>query len=167
MSTVAVPLPRQERSAASRVALAGAVVALLDISWAYLLWGVILKKVTVMSLFQSVAAGLLGRASFQGGVRTAALGALCHVVIAFGWTIGFYLTVRAIPALRRTMRTTTGAVVAGLAMGVVVYLGMQMVVLPLSRARPATFGNFMYWLNLAQHMVMIGLPMALIIRDGE
>jgi len=167
MSTLAVPVPRRERSAASQVALAGAAVAVLDISGAYLLWGVIMKGATPMSLLQSVAEGLLGRAAYQGGMRTAALGAVCHVVIAYAWTIGFYLAVRGIPALRRMMRTTTGVVIVGLAMGTVVHLGMQMVVLPLSRARPMSFGTWLYWLDLALHMVMVGLPMALIIRDGE
>jgi hypothetical protein len=167
MSTLAVPVPRRERSAASQIALAGAVVAVLDISLVYLLFGVIMKGVTPMALLQSVAEGLLGRASYQGGVRTAALGAVCHVVISYGWTIGFYLAVRGIPALRRMMRTTTGVVIVGLAMGAVVHFAMQLVVLPLSRARPMPFGTRIFWLDLALHMVAVGLPMALIIRDGE
>jgi hypothetical protein len=167
MSTVAVPLPRRERSAAPRVMLAGLLVALLDISYAYVFWGVILKKVTVMSLFQSVAAGLLGRDAFQGGARTAVLGAALHLLIAFSWTIGFYLTVRSAGALRRMMRTPGGRVAGGLIAGAVVYAGMQFVVLPLSHAHATPVSNWQFWLNLVQHMVMIGLPMALVIRDGE
>jgi hypothetical protein len=143
------------------------VVALLDITYAYIFFGLILKLVGVQSLFQSIAAGLLGRAAYQGGLPTALLGAGLHLLIAYSWTVAFYLAVRNLDALHRAARTTAGRIVLGLAYGVVVYLLMDLVVLKLSRANSTPPTNWRFYVNLVQHMVMIGLPIALIIGDGD
>src|SRR5215218_8989584 len=113
MSTI-VPSASVRNPVPRRVLLAGAVVALLDISYAYVFFGLILGLVGVESLFQSISAGLLGRAAFQGGLPTALLGAALHLLIAYSWTVAFYLAVRNVDALHRAARTTGGRVVLGL-----------------------------------------------------
>jgi len=169
MSTVAVPHSAREPIAVRRIATAGAVMAVLDILYAWLNWVVVQKVITTQQLFQSIAAGVLGRqAASAGGAGSAALGAVLHVVIAFIWAIVFYAAVRSLPALRRAVSTTRGAIVAGLLFGVVVYLGMNYVVVPFSntgRGFPKIGAPF--FINLVQHMLMVGLPIALIIRDGR
>lgn len=169
MSTVAVPMPTRERVPVRTIVTAGAVMAFLDILYAWLNWVVVQKVITTEQLFHSVAAGLIGpQAARAGGTRTAVLGAFLHVVVAFLWTIGFYVAVRVSPALRRWVSTTRGAVLVGLLYGVVVYLGMNYVVVPFSatgRGLPTI--NVKFFINLVQHMLMVGLPIALIIRDGR
>lgn len=169
MPTAALPLPTREPTPTRRIVLAGAVMAALDIFYAWANWVVVQHVITTEQLFQSISAGVLGpEAARAGGTRTAVLGAFLHVVIAFLWAIGFYLAVRVSPALRRWVGTTRGAVLAGLAYGVVVYLAMNYVVVPFSatgRAFPTI--NVKFFINLVQHMLMVGLPIALIIRDGE
>ncbi|HET7228896.1 MAG TPA: hypothetical protein VFJ16_02710 [Longimicrobium sp.] len=169
MSTVAVPHPTREPIAVRRVAIAGAVMAFLDILYAWLNWVVVQKVITTEQLFQSISAGVLGReAARAGGMQSALLGAVLHVVIAFGWAIGFYLAVRVSPTLRRWVATTGGAVAVGLAYGVVVYLAMNYIVVPFSatgRSFPTI--NVKFFINLVQHMLMVGLPIVLIIRDGR
>jgi len=169
MSTVAVPLPSREHVPVRRIAAAGAVMAFLDILYAWLNWVVVQKVITTEQLFHSVAAGLIGpQAARAGGTQTAVLGAFLHVVVAFLWTIGFYVAVRVSPALRRWVSTTRGAVIVGLLYGVVVYLGMNYVVLPLSAAgRGFPHINVKFFINLVQHMLMVGLPVVLVIRDGR
>ena len=167
MSTAAVPPTAVRSSAARRVLVAGAVVALLDITYAYIFFGLILKLVGVESLFQSISAGLMGRAAYDGGLATALLGAGFHLLIAYSWTVAFYLAVRNLDALHRAARTTGGRIVLGLAYGVVVYLLMDLVVLKLSRAHSTPPTNWRFYVNLVQHMAMIGLPIALIIGDGD
>lgn len=169
MSTVAVPQSTRAPGDPSRVLVAGAVMAALDIAYAWLNWVVIQHVITTEQLFHSISAGLLGRdAARAGGTQTAILGAFLHVVVAFLWTIGFYVAVRMSPALRRWVSTTRGAIVVGLLYGVVVYLGMNYVVLPLSAAgRGLPHITLQFFINLVQHMVMVGLPVVLIIRDGE
>jgi hypothetical protein len=65
------------------------------------------------------------------------------------------------------MRTQTGAVLAGLAFGMLVWVVMDLVVLKLSRTGSLPPSHPRFWINLAQHAVMVGLPIALIVRDGE
>ena len=170
MSTLAVPpMTARERFPVRLIAFAGAVVAVLDIVYAWANWVVVQHVITTQQLFQSIAAGLVGReAARAGGMTTAVLGAALHVLIAFIWTVIFYLAVRTLPPLRRWVATTGGAVAAGLLFGAVVYLGMNYVVIPLSAApRPMPKLTAQYFVNLVQHMVMIGLPMGLIVRDGR
>ena len=62
--------------------LAGGLAAgALDISYAWLFWAVKAGP-TAQRIFQSVAAGLLGKASFAGGWPTALLGLGLHFSIA-------------------------------------------------------------------------------------
>ncbi|HYX71332.1 MAG TPA: hypothetical protein VE732_01055, partial [Nitrososphaera sp.] len=59
----------------------GLAVGILDGLFALIFYGLILG-VQPMRIFQSVASGLLGRASFEGGVPTFLLGILLHFVVA-------------------------------------------------------------------------------------
>jgi Na+-translocating ferredoxin:NAD+ oxidoreductase RnfD subunit len=163
-----LPLSQRQSSIARRILLAGAIVALLDIAYAYVYFALILGLVDGFAgVLQSIAAGLLGRAAFEGGMGTAALGAVLHVIIAYAWTCAFFVAVRAWEGLRRAMRTQTGAVIVGLVFGMLVWVVMDLVVMELSRARSLPPTHPRFWINLAQHAVMVGLPIALIVRDGE
>ncbi len=86
---------------------------ILDITSAFILFG--LKGATPVRILQSIASGLLGPASFNGGAATAILGGILHFVIAFGAASTFYL------ASRRLRLLTQRPVISGLAFGVVVY----------------------------------------------
>lgn len=106
-------------------------------------------------VLQSIASGVLGPSSYQGGLRTAALGLLLHFVIALGAAAVYGAASRQWSVLwLRPVR-------CGLAYGVIVYLVMNLVVVPLSRIGfrlPA-------WPSIALlvviHMVCVGLPIAL------
>ena len=56
------------------------------------------------------------------------------------------------------------AVPAGLLYGVAVYLFMNFVVLPLSAVRRPPFELGIFLLNMVEHMLLVGLPIALAIR---
>ena len=163
-----LPIGHRQSSVARRILLAGALVALFDITYAYIYFALILGLVDGLEgVFQSIAAGLLGREAFHGGLPTAALGAVLHVIIAYTWTCAFYLAVRGWPGLRRAMRTTAGATIVGLVLGMFIWTFMDLVVLKLSRARSLPPSNPRFWINFAQHALMIGPPIALGVRDGE
>ena len=55
--------------------------------------------VTPVRVLQSVASGLLGKSSFQGGTKTAILGAFLHFFIAFSWAAIFYVVSRRVTFL--------------------------------------------------------------------
>jgi hypothetical protein len=123
-----------------------------DITFAFVVW----RSIGPVRVLQSVASGLLGAAAREGGLATAALGAVLHFTIAFIWATVFWL------ASRRLKVLVQHPVVCGLLYGVVVYAFMYFVVLPLS----AIHANFPHdastiLLNSAGHALLVGLPIAL------
>ena len=115
-----------------------------------------LKPVTVL---QSVASGLLGRASFQGGIKTAVLGAFLHFFIAFSWAAIYYL------ASRRLLFMTEKPFIAGLIYGEFVWIVMTFVVLPLSAIhRWPTWNKASIITGPIGHMFLVGLPIALAVK---
>jgi uncharacterized membrane protein YagU involved in acid resistance len=97
---------------------------------------------------QSVARGVLGTASFEGGVPTALLGAVLHYTIALTMAATYYLVSRKLHALTRR------PIACGLAYGVLLYLIMNLVVLPLSAVGMPKFDNVV-WVALS--VVMHGV----------
>jgi len=139
--------------------LAGGLVAgTLDIAYACVFWG--LKAGTSPErIFQSVAAGLLGRDSFKGGIATAALGLFLHYFIAISMSVAYYLVARHWTTLREK------PVAYGAAYGLVLYGVMNYIVLPLSAARGGGSGGALWIvLSLLVHMSLIGVPIALFAR---
>jgi len=107
---------------------------------------------------QSVAAGLLGDSSFQGGVGTAALGLVLHYLIASSMAVVYYLAARRWPALwHRPVRL-------GAAYGLLLYVIMNYVVVPLSAARPGSKDPLWVTFSIAVHVLLIGIPIALFAR---
>lgn len=108
---------------------------------------------------QSVASGLLGAAAYTGGATTAALGVASHYFIATLWSAVFYL------ASRKLRFLTENSIAAGLLYGVVVYVIMNFVVIPLSavppRPAPSLSGRI---IGLLVIIFCIGVPIALIVR---
>jgi hypothetical protein len=111
------------------------------------------------ALLQTVASGLLGKASYEGGPTTAALGLLLHFLIAFAFAAVY------VAASRRIRFLAQHAVIAGAVFGFLVFFFMRLVVLPLSAfPYPVTFRPLATVLDLASHMFLFGLPIALAAR---
>ncbi len=139
-------------------ALGGLTVGTLDILDAFTFFG-IRNGVSPSRILQSIAAGLLGRASFQGGPATAALGLVLHFIIAFGIVGTYFVVARAVPALRRRPFLT------GPLFGLVAYGVMNYVVIPLSAAASGGTPPVPVLLNgLLIHAFGVGLPAALFAR---
>jgi hypothetical protein len=146
------------------VTLAAIVVAALDLAYAMLVWTVIQPVTTPRGILQSIASGLLGRSSFGGGWPTAILGLGLHLFIALVWTLIFLAALRLLPPLRRWVSDRRGAVLVGLGYGALMWLGMDLIVLPLSRARATPVGSPFFFINLAQHALVLGPPIVLLLR---
>jgi hypothetical protein len=166
MSTATVTVTNRGRLTKS-ILLAATIVAVLDILYAIFLYAVILKITTPGRVFQSIAAGLLGKASYQGGSATIVLGGALHFLIACIWTVIWVVLVQWSSRLRDLVRERSGAIVVGLLYGAFVHLMMHLVVIPLSQIHRMTDFDWDFWLNIVQQGVMVGLPIVLIIRDGE
>ena len=137
------------------IAITGLIVGAMDITAACL--QAISRGATATRLLQFVASGLIGQRAFQGGAGTAALGLGLHFVIAFSLVAVFYAASRRIVFLRRQ------AVISGIIYGLVVYAFMNLVVVPLSAAKPrhTLTGDL---IQIGIHMFVIGLPTALLVR---
>lgn len=112
-----------------------------------------------LSVFQNVAGGVIGLdAARAGGVPTFVLGVALHFLIAGLWAALFWLLGRRVPALLRH------ALPAGLLYGLVIFYGMNCVVLPWSALRtPAWPPPSAPW-PIVAHMLVVGLPIALAAR---
>ena len=137
----------------------GLVVGTVDIVFAMTIWDW-WADVPGLHVLQTAASGLLGPASFGGGVRTAALGLVLHFTIALVMAMVFYLAARRRPVLwRRPME-------AGIVYGFLIYGAMYHVLVPLSPAPPGPSAPHWIALNVVVHVLFIGLPIALFVRQG-
>jgi hypothetical protein len=107
-------------------------------------------------IFQSIASGWMGRAAYTGGLATAALGAVTHYFIAFG-IVAVY-----VGAGTRIRLLTRYPIACGIVYGLLVYLFMNRVVIPLSAIGTATWPVLPVLANgLLIHVFGIGIPTAL------
>ena len=136
-----------------RAALAGGT---LDLIYAFTITWLRASRSPVWVL-QSVASGALGPAAFDGGVATAALGALAHysILVICAWLLWLAAT--------RFRFARAHPLVAGLALGTGIFVVMNFVVLPLS-AYPFTLHPTWAWVarTLVVHLA-IGLAIAAVL----
>src|SRR5262249_18556820 len=86
-------------SARRAIATGTLMVGALDACLALIFWG--LRGGRPIRIFQSIAAGLLGRASYAGGLPTATLGLFLHFFIAGSIVATYFLASRRIDVLTR------------------------------------------------------------------
>lgn len=135
----------------------GLVVGILDGLFALVFYGMILGVKTIR-IFQSVASGLLGKAAYEGGIKTFLLGVLLHFIVATCIAAVYYLASLKLPVLIQR------PVICGLLYGLIAYLVMNYVVIPLSAIglRPTTLRVFLP--AFIAHALLVGLPVALLAR---
>lgn len=118
---------KRPASAWRTVVGAGATAATLDLTYVFTLY-YFLRGVTPQRVLHTIASGIYGQASYDGGWTTAAVGFAAHyfiLIVAAWW---YFLASRYIGALRRH------TIACGIAYGVAIYCCMNFVVVPLSNA---------------------------------
>ncbi|MDT5062571.1 MAG: hypothetical protein QOH63_3030 [Acidobacteriota bacterium] len=135
----------------------GLVVGILDGLFALVFYGLILGA-KPMRIFQSVASGLLGKASYEGGIQTFLLGILLHFIVASCIAAVYYVASLKLPVLIHR------AVVCGLIYGMLAYLVMNYVVIPLSAIGSRPFSLRLFLPAFIGHALLVGLPIALLAR---
>jgi hypothetical protein len=123
------------------------------------------RGITPWRVFQYIASGLIGLRSFQIGWTSVWLGVLMHYAIALSWTSVFYLAATEWNITVLTRRP----IVFGLVFGVIVYVVMNFIVLPLSgvphpRAAITVASRVTAVLAL---IFCIGLPVSLLTRANQ
>lgn len=130
----------------------GAVSGALDIGYACARGAI--NGIAPVRVLQSVAGGLLGRSTFDGGTSTALLGLFLHFLMTMAMAAVFVVAAARLPLLR------SHPIPVGLAYGAAIYWVMNRVVLPLSRF-PGPQPTELNLSGLLVHMFLVGLPIAL------
>ena len=86
---------------------------------------------TPARIYNFIASGVFGPAAMSGGTPMVFAGIGFHMLIAMGWTILFFLAARQFEVLRRHW------IGAAVGYGILVWILMNKVVLPLSRVQMA------------------------------
>lgn len=136
------------------ILLAGFVAGLLDITAAIISF-YLNRHTGPTRMFQYIASAVLGKDAYDGGTGTAALGLLLHFIIAYIFTIIFFLLY---PKLNLYSKNV---ILTGLAYGIVVWLIMNLVVVPLSNAAAAPFKVKGVIIGALILMFCIGLPISI------
>lgn len=144
------------RAVVAAVVVGGLAAGALDIVYAFTVYG--LRGVAPLTILQSIAAGVLGREAFRGGVEAGALGAALHFFMTGVMAGVFVAASLALPWLRER------AVQWGMIYGGTIFLAMNFVVVPLSRANSALPPLELYAAGFVVHVVLVGLPIALAAR---
>lgn len=155
----AAKVPHMRRNPATfAILVGGGIAGALDIAYAigFSAW----RGIPAERLLQLVASGLLGASAYDGGAATALLGLALHFLISLAAAAVFYIV-----ASRYLHGLMRHAVASGVLFGLAVFAVMNFVVLPLSafphevRFTPLATGT-----NLASHMFLFGVPIALATR---
>lgn len=159
----------------------GLIAGALDIVYAFIVYGPLSYHMSPVEVLQSVAGGWIGReTAYAGGSAAAALGLGTHFLIAILMAAVFVGMTMRMPALTRH------AVLAGFSYGLVLYVVMNYVVVPLSAAhasqhfaanlpeigarlqtafselRPAD--RWQLAGTIFTHTILVGIPIALVNR---
>ncbi len=111
------------------ILLGGLIAGVLDIVYAFVVYGPLSYGLTPQEVLQSVASGWLGRdASRAGGWNSATLGLVSHFAIATLMAAVYVL------AAQRFRVLTDKAILWGFIYGLILYVAMNYVVAPLSAA---------------------------------
>ncbi len=143
---------------AADVILGGGFAAgLLDIVNAIVFWR-LYGGTKASVILQAIAAGVEGKAAFAGGTGSAALGLFLHFFIMFGMAAVYWF------ACRRFAWMIAKSVAAGVGYGLLTWVAMNYVVVPLSRATPPPFIAYWFIDGLLAHVLLVGLLFAFVAR---
>lgn len=156
MATNSLETPKS--AALPTILTAGLIAGVLDLTAAVIHSG--FRGRTPIFLFQSVASGWFGKAAFEGGWRTAAIGIATHFLIAMIWTTIFYL------ASRKLTWLVEKPFVSGPLYGIAVYLVMYWIVIPSSAIGPIPHPLLSNLIAVMIHILCIGLPIAWLVQRG-
>lgn len=109
-----------------------------------------------VQIFIYIASGVFGQAAYSGNAAMPVLGLIFHYVIAFIWTILFFITYPRVSLLRKNKY------ISAIIYGAFIWLVMNLIVVPLSSVRQFPFRIDQALTGVAILIVAIGFPVSLI-----
>lgn len=118
---------------------------------------IVVYQANPIAMFKFIASGAFGAGrAFSAGSSMVFWGILFHYVIAYSWTIVFFFLYPAFSFMRKNKYIT------GLFYGIVVWIIMNQVVIPLSEISQKPFNIRGALIGASILMVAIGLPISLL-----
>jgi hypothetical protein len=146
-------MQHRNRQILSAAVLGGVIAASIDIGAAALISG---RSNTF--IMQVIAGGLLGKATFDGGIGTVVLGAVLQEIMGVLIATIYVLSSRTIPGLLRRW------IPGGLVYGVIIFFVMNYVVVPLSAWKSAPHFTPVKFVENMAAMLLFGLIVAFFAR---
>ncbi|KLT69247.1 DUF1440 domain-containing protein [Flavobacterium sp. ABG] len=141
------------------VFLSGLIAGTLDILAAIVIYALILQKTTPLKILQSIASGVFKKEAYTGGPEMAWYGLGFHFLIALLFAWFYFILYPYLPLLKKS------TLVAGILYGILVWIVMNLVVLPIVfPVLPAKSLDFPTLLSVLILIFCIGLPIACITR---
>jgi hypothetical protein len=109
-------------------------------------------------VFKYIASGVFGKEAFSGDWDMVFFGLIFHFLIAMTWALFFFLLYPKIPALSRNKFAT------GMGYGIVIWLVMNLAILPLSNVPPGSIGLSAAITGIVILMIAVGLPIVMVVH---
>lgn len=143
------------------VLVAGLVAGVLDIIAAIVYRTFVTGDLDARPILKYIASGVFGKDALQGGANMVILGLIFHFFIALGFAFLYWILYRNLGFLRKYV------VIGGLLYGILVWIIMNRVVVPLSNTpKFSTSFGVKALIQMGILMVCIGLPVSLIIHKN-
>jgi uncharacterized membrane protein YagU involved in acid resistance len=146
-------MQQKNRQVLSAIVLGGVIASTIDIAAASLINGR-----SPAFIMQAIAGGLLGKASFGGGIVTVILGAVLQELMGVLIAAIYVVISKTIPGLLRRW------IPSGLIYGVIIFFVMNYVVLPLSALKSAPHFTALKFAENMAAMLLFGLIVAFFAR---
>ncbi|MBC7887491.1 MAG: hypothetical protein H7Z13_06345 [Ferruginibacter sp.] len=136
---------------------AGLLAGSLDILVALIQYNMKTGK-NVLIVLKFIASAVYGKDAMRAGNAMAAIGLGFHFIIAFGWTILFFLLYPIIPLMAKNK------VITGVLYGVFIWLVMNLVVLPMTNVPKSPINIASAITGMVILVCAVGLPVSIIAK---
>ena len=109
-----------------------------------------------VNVLKYVASAIFGSNAYDSGSAMAVYGLLFHYLVAFCWTILFFII------YQRLNLSSYNRIITGIIYGIIIWVVMTRVVVPLSRAATGPFDPLQAGIAVSILIVAIGLPLSFI-----
>src|SRR5215218_9257169 len=137
-----------------KILQAGIVIGTLDIVSAFIYYLIKTGQKNVFNVLKYIASGIFGKEAFSGRNKMIIAGLVLHYVIAFAFTIFFFLLFPKMKALSKNK------ILTGILYGIFVWMIMNLVVVPLSSVGKRPFVFVSVLINVLILIVCIGIPLS-------
>ena len=145
-----------QESQLKAILLTGLTAGTLDILAAIINTSIALEKFAAVQVLRFIASGVFGKDAFTGGQVMVFFGLFFHYIIAFSFTTVYFLFYPRLPHIKYYK------MVSGIIYGLIIWLIMNLIVVPLSQTPELQFSWQRTLQGIIILMVCVGIPISII-----